>query len=340
MASSPPRTYSRIVIIKPGAVGDLLQMTPVFRALKKAYPGCGITLVVGNPSSADLFCDHPSLDEVLVFDQKGEQRTVGAQLAFLSDLRRRRFDLVLNFQRSNLRTWLMAAAILPERVLVYHKARDRAVHAVQNYLETLAPLGIESSDLALDFHPGPEAEAYARELFQRHHLDSGPVVALNPGATHGVNRWPVERFAELADLVQSELHSRALLIGGPDDVQLAGQIIDLSRTKPLSIAGTTTLPQLGAVLQSCAMLVSGDTGPMHLATAVGTPVVALFGAADPGRTGPVGTGHVVVQAPGVPCVPCRSRQCDRSVHLECMQKITAVQVVKVLRAQLQARRTL
>lgn len=329
--------YRRILIIKPGAVGDLLQMTPVFRALKRAFPDATLTMVVGHDSSARLFQHHPHLDEVIIFDRKTTHRTMESLITLMRDLRARKFDLVLNFQRSNLRTWLLVLATLPGRVLVYHKARNRTVHAVVNYLETLDPLGIELTDTSLDFHPGNDEEQYAQDLFKRHGMDSGPVIALNPGATHTVNRWPAERFAELADHVQSELHARALIVGGPDDVELAGLIVDRTRTKPLSIAGTTSLPQLGAVLKRSAIVVSGDTGPMHLATAVGTPVVALFGAADPARTGPVGPGHVVIQASDVPCVPCCSRQCDHAVYLECMQKITAMQVLKVIRAKLQAR---
>ncbi len=318
--------FDRILIIKPGAVGDLLQMTPVVRALGRTYPDARITVLVGHASSVGLLRHHPQVAEVLLFDRQVAHRSLAARLSFLRGLRRRGFDLVLNFQRSNLLTWLFIAAVLPRRVLVYHKSRDRAVHAVENYLETLAPLGIRELDHSLEFHPGEEAERTAGELFRKHGLDRGPVVALNPGATHAVNRWPVERFAELADLLQERRAARAVIVGGPDDVRLAELIREHSRTHPLSLAGATSLPELGAVLRRSSLLVSGDTGPLHMATAVGRPVVALFGAADPGRTGPAGSGHRVLRAAGLPCVPCRSRQCKHTVPLECMWRITADQV--------------
>jgi ADP-heptose:LPS heptosyltransferase len=144
-----------------------------------------------------------------------------------------------------------------------------------------------------------------------------------------VNRWPAERFAELADLL-AEGTGKAIIIGGPDDVPIAEEIISRSRSKPLSVAGKTTLLQLGAVLEKCSAAVSGDTGPLHMATAVGTRAVALFGAADPSRTGPVGHVHRVIQATGISCIPCRSRLCANPDPLLCMRSITAQTVADVV----------
>jgi heptosyltransferase II len=218
---------------------------------------------------------------------------------------------------------------------VYHKAKNRTVHAVVNYLETLAPLGISTADRALELFLDDRSRTFARELFSAHGLDSVPVIALNPGATHEVNRWPAARFAELADLMAERHSARAVIVGGPDDVPLAEKIRALSRSKPLSVAGRTDLLQLGAILERCRVLVSGDTGPLHMATAVGTKTLALFGAADPERTGPVGLGHKVIQAAGVACVPCRSRTCNNAAYLECMDRITADQVANAAAAMLQ-----
>ena len=214
-------------------------------------------------------------------------------------------------------------------MLVYHKAKNRTVHAVVNYLETLLPLGLTPADLDLELFLDDRERAYARNFFSLQGLDGKTVIALNPGATHAVNRWPTSHFAELADLITGQLHACPLIIGGPGDVPLADEIVALSRTKPISLAGRTSLLQLGAVLEKCSLLVSGDTGPLHLATAAGTNVIGLFGAADPGRTGPVGKGHRVIQAGKVPCVPCRSRRCNNQNYLECMKSITAREVADV-----------
>ncbi len=113
-----------------------------------------------------------------------------------------------------------------------------------------------------------------------------------------------------------------MLVGGPDDVLLCEEITAKAALKPLVLAGKTTLLQLAALLKQSDVLVTGDTGPMHIATAVGTPVVALFGAADPARTGPVGDRHRIVQAAEVVCVPCRSRVCRNKNYRDCMEKIS------------------
>jgi ADP-heptose:LPS heptosyltransferase len=207
---------------------------------------------------------------------------------------------------------------------------------VVNHLETLVPLGITTADVStrLEFHPGPEAKRFAGELLGQPDKTDRPVVALNPGASHPVNRWNTARFAALAQRLVGELRAEVLLIGGVADIDLSREIVEQCGVKVLDLTGKTDVLRLGGVLQRSSVLVSGDTGPMHMATAVGTPVVALFGAADPARTGPVGPGHRVIQARGVVCVPCRSRTCDNRNYLECMEAITVDEVLQAVRGLL------
>ena len=323
---SPHLPYQNILIIKPGAIGDLLQMTPVIRSLHAASPAARISLLVGSEPSTELFRHNPHVSELFVYD-----RSHTNILPLWQELRARRFDLVLNFQRSNLRAWLLAAAAFPCRVLVYHRSTSTGVHAVANYLKTLEPLGIPAPDLRLELFLDDDSRAFAQRLLSGHGLDRVPVIAVNPGASHAVNRWPAERFAELVDLIASRTSARPLITGGPGDEPLAEAVVARSRTRPVNIAGTTSLLQLGAVLERCSVLVSGDTGPMHMAAAVGTKVIALFGAADPARTGPVGVDHRLIQAEGVACVPCRSRTCTNRAYLECMENIPADRVMDAIR---------
>lgn len=329
----------RILLFKPGAIGDLLQITPVIRALRQRYPAAHITVMVGNRGTVPLFANHPDVAEVLVFDRKGEHAAWGAYLQLWRTVATRRFDLVVNFQRSNIKGWLLLLAAFPARYLVYHKARGRQVHAVLNHLETIRPLGIDPLQVSseLEFFPDPSAIEAATALWQRYNLGAGSVVALNPGASHPVNRWSTASFAVLADLLQQDAHIRVVLIGGGGDRELADEIVAQVVHPVVDLVGQTDISTTGAVLARCDVLVSGDTGPMHLATAVRTPVVALFGAADPGRTGPVGAGHSVVQAAQLPCVPCSSRTCANQRYLACMEDITPVQVLQVVTAQLSLR---
>ncbi len=323
----PESSYRKILIIKPGALGDLLQMTPVIRTLTQAFPSSEITLLVGNEPSKDIFRNNPNVSQVFIFDKKGAHRSIRSMVTLWKRIRVERFDLVLNFQRSNIKAWMLASAAFPCRLLVYQKARRRRVHAVQNYLDTIVPLGIRTSDLHLDFFPDDAARQEIDALLPNINKET-LLVALNPGASHPVNRWPVKHFAELCDSLSEKHNAKVILVGGGADVVLAQEIINLSVSKPLSFAGQTSVAQLGALLQRCEVLVSGDTGPLHLASAVGTPAIALFGAADPERTGPVGQEHRVIQAKEVGCVPCRSRTCSNKHYLECMETISAQQVIE------------
>ncbi|WP_243688462.1 glycosyltransferase family 9 protein [Geotalea toluenoxydans] len=151
-------SITNILIIKPGAIGDLLQMTPVIRALHKKLPQARISIMVGNAASIDLFRHHPLVHEVIVFDKRGEHRSFPALFKLWRRLRDQKYDLVLNYQRSNLMAWFLASAAFPCRVLVYNKARGRTVHAVVNHLETLAPLDIDLTHVEqrLEFFLGEE----------------------------------------------------------------------------------------------------------------------------------------------------------------------------------------
>ena len=322
--------FTNILIIKPGAIGDLLQMTPVIRTLKAKYPEAAVSFLVGSSQTAGLFKHHADVHETIVYDKKGEQRSFPALMDLWKRLRRNNYDLIINFQRSTMKTWFLASAAFPCRVLVYHKTKNRTVHAVVNYLETLAPLGINATDLRLELTPGAGDRAFATQLLSSQKNSTGPLIALNPGASHQVNRWSAGHFAALADMLTQKLDARVIIVGGPEDVRLAEEIAAKAGSKPLLLAGKAGLLELGAVLEQCAMLVSGDTGPLHLATAVGIPVVALFGAADPARTGPIGDGHIVIQAEKVSCVPCRSRTCSNPRYLECMEKISAESVFEAV----------
>jgi lipopolysaccharide heptosyltransferase II len=329
---------TKILIFKPGAMGDLLQLTPTIRALHTRFPHARIDILVGNDASIDLFRHHPDIANILVYDRHGEHRSFNALLSLWKQIRSRSYDLVINFQRSNLKTWFLTSAALPCRVLVYHKTRARVIHAVRDHLKTVESLGISPSGDELDLYLAEEHRSYAAALFESHDLDKRPVIAFNPGASHPVNRWGTAQFAALADRVSSELNAAVIIVGGHGDTPLAHDIDRLSGSHPLILTGTTTMLQLGAVLEKSALLVSGDTGPMHMATAVKTPVIALFGAADPSRTGPTGSGHRVLQARGLDCVPCRSRKCSNARNMECMERITVDDVFESAKEMLNQRK--
>lgn len=201
------------------------------------------------------------------------------------------------------------------------------LHAVEDHLAPLQKLGIESEDLALDFFLTEDERSAAEGIIAAHTGGERAkgIVCLNMGASHPVNRWPVDSFYRLHRLLDSE-GFRIVLIGGEEDRVLVNQFLSLGPTKVLDLVGTLSIRMSAAILSQCDILVSGDTGPLHLATAVGTRVIGLFGAADPRRTGPIGRQHTVVQ-PDLACVPCRKRRCPLTRRV-CMEAIAPEAVVQ------------
>lgn len=324
-----------ILIIKPGAMGDLLHLTPTIRGLRNRFPHARIDIMVGNTASTDLFRHHPDIAEILVYDRFGEHRSFKALLPLWQRIRNRSYDLVINFQRSNLKTWFLTSAALPCRVLVYHKTRAKVIHAVLDHLKTVERLGISPDGEELDLYLGDDHRKYAADLFETNDLDKRPVIAFNPGASNLIKCWSTGQFAALGDRLMSELGAEVIIIGGRIERPLAEEISSGMKTKPLNLVEKTSMLQLGAILSNCAVLVSGDTGPMHMATAVGTRVVALFGAIDPNRTGPVGKGHHVIQHTEISCVPCNAKKCHNNHYLECMDQISVDEVFETVKAILQ-----
>lgn len=323
-----------ILIIKPGAIGDLLHLTPLIRSIKSSHPDATISILVGSAGTAPLFKHNPHVCDTLIYDKRNKHRTISDIIGIWNEIRRRKFNLVLNFQRSNLKTWLLATAALPCHFLVYHKTRRNYVHAVDNYLETIKPLNIPITRTDLDLFVGPEDELFASQWLLSAGFTKKPVIAINPGASHPVNRWPVHQFVALLRMLEERLSANVVIVGGEQDVRLSEIIVENLASTPSVMTGKTTLLQLGALLKRCALLVTGDTGPMHIATAVGTPVVALFGAADPRRTGPIGAQNVIVRAGDIPCVPCRSRTCSNRIYQECMEHISPKMVFEAISGML------
>lgn len=283
--------------------------------------------MVGSRVTASLFKNNPFVHETIVFEKKGAHKSFSALVSLWRRIRHGHFDLVLNFQRSNLKVWFLISATFPCRVLVYHKARKRVVHAVINHLETLVPLGIDPSvaDTDLDFFPAPEDVLFADELLRDPALRGRRIIAFNPGTNHLCKCWPIERFAELGDRLVEQLGAAVLILGSKGEMALAEKIRDGMRHTVYDLTGCS-LGESGAVLKRVELLVTGDTGPMHIASAVGTRVLALYGPIAPQRSGPFGDGHRIIMHDELACCPCNSFKCTNPVFRLCMETISVDEV--------------
>jgi lipopolysaccharide heptosyltransferase I len=314
--SGAPRA---IAIVKLSALGDVVHATPVVEALADAFPSARISWLVERREAA-LLRDHPRLHEVVVVDTRGWRRTrtpralldAARSLAGLGRrLRAARFDVALDLQglvKSGLVTAAtgaplrigFAAAVSRERLNALFTNRrvtppPAARHVVDQYLALLRPLGVVPERVAFRLPASERAESRVEEVFGAAGLKPhGRVVVLNPGAGRPDKRWPVERFAALAARLVPEARARVLVVWGPGEEPEARAVA--AATPAAVLAPPTDLAELVALVRRASVLVAGDTGPLHVAAAVGTPCVGLYGPTAAARNGPYGAGHHALSA--------------------------------------------
>ncbi|MEM7310287.1 MAG: glycosyltransferase family 9 protein [Planctomycetota bacterium] len=304
----PAGLADRVLVVRLGAIGDVANALIVATAIKQSHPDVQVGWAV-HDLALPLVDGHPSVDRVHLWRRGGGMEGFSS---FLREVRAERYGLVIDLQRI-FKSALVARLSHAPRTLGFDRARakegswmwtrekippgDPGAHMVLQYLEFVRHLGLPSYALhELPAHP--EADAWAAELVDE--LARPPIV-LNLGASKKPNRWPPERFGQLARWIVDEQGTPVCLTGGPGDAELGDAAWRTLGAEPQArnLVGATSLPQLIALLRRARLVVSCDTGAMHLAAAVGTPIVALFGPADPGRTGPWGDQHRVVRAPGI-----------------------------------------
>lgn len=295
----------KVLVVRLGAIGDVVNALVFATALKEARPETKIGWVV-HGLARPLVEGHPSVDRVHHWPRGSGIGEV------VRDLRAAEYGLAVDLQRIT-KSALLARMSGAARVLGYDRARakegswlwtrehipagDRRAHMVEQYMEFARYLGCGDLTPRRVLPVDPKAEAEAAAFVDE--LGGAPVVVC-VGATKPPNRWAPERFGQLAAAVSAELDAPVVLAGAPNEREVADLAIAAAGGAPRvhDSVGATDLPELIALLSRARLFVGCDTGPMHVAAAVDTPVVALFGPADSRRTGPYGEGHCVVQAPG------------------------------------------
>ena len=326
------------LIIKLRYIGDVLLATPTVRAIKAAHQDVRVTMMV-NRGTEDVLSGNPDMDEILVLD-KG---SMAAQSQLVAGLRRRRFDTVIDLtdgDRSAFLSWISGA---PVRIGFNDEQRWRGHyytqvvqpvpgirHRIDRDLEALKPLGIQaaSKDPRLWLTP-EEANSADQLLVQLGVQPSHMIVILQPGARYWFKAWPPDRYAELADRLTSQYGCQVLIGGSTQDVDLAEQIRQIAKSSPINAAGRTTIKQFAAIVKKSALFVGSDSGAMHIASAVGTPVVALFGPSNPREWGPRG-GPTEVLYKELDCRSCFHPTCIRGEE-NCMRLITVEEVYTAAR---------
>ncbi|HET9844133.1 MAG TPA: putative lipopolysaccharide heptosyltransferase III [Nitrospira sp.] len=321
-----------ILSIKLRYLGDVLLATPTWQALKAAYPGARLTVIV-NRGTEDILQSNPHIDEVLSL----ERGSLVQQYRFIANIRRRRFDTVVDLtdgDRAALLTWISGAGVRigfnaehrwTGRCYTRIITSDAGVHRIERDLSALAPLAIPVFDRIPKMWLTEEDDAAAGDLLRRLGVQSDkPRVVIQPGARYWFKAWPSERFAELADHVADRYGCQVLVAGSPQEATLAETVVRQAKHRLVSIAGLSRVRTLAALLKGSALFVGNDTGAMHIAAAVGTPVVGLFGPSNPMEWGPRG-GPAEVMYKGLDCRDCFHPTCRRAEQ-NCMKLITVAEV--------------
>ena len=323
----------KILILKPSSLGDVVQALPVLRLIKLHHPGSEIFWWV-DASLAPLLEGDPDLAGVIPFHRRRWTSPFrwGEAWVSLRTIQAHRFDWVIDLQsllRSGVVAWLAGGAL----TLGLDDPREGATafydlvvprpsyhtHAVDWYLGALPLLGVP---MHRDFTWLPERKEVAQAMREKWHPDAGRWIALQPGARWLNKRWPVEHFTELVRMLSHRFADvRFAILGGQADRELGERIAREDHARCLDLTGRTTLPEMIEWTRHCELMITNDTGPMHVAAALNKPVVALFGPTEPRRTGPYGQLDRVLQH-DLPCVPCMKDSCRYHQPFECLRGIT------------------
>ena len=335
-------TPSSILIIKPCCLGDVLMATPVIAALRQAFPRARVDFAVGGWARA-MVENNPHLDGLVDCGPvgSGSHYSWREYLDLVRRIRAGGYEACFVLDRSPLISLLPYLGGVPQRVGLDSRGRGFSLtvgvpvagpkHEAELYLDTVRAVGVEVNEPRLEFYPTEENRRHVAEMLRA--APQVPLVVIhpaggsNPGMILSAKRWPPQRFAALADRLVEERSAQVFLVGGPDDGPIAAAIKDGMKQKSCDLMGQLTFGQLGALLERCDLFVGHDTGAMHLAVAVGAPVIAIFGPSDPQTYGPYNENSVALWR-DVGCNPCllHGRWDTACRRFRCIEAVTVEEV--------------
>ncbi|MEN6414727.1 MAG: glycosyltransferase family 9 protein [Veillonellales bacterium] len=324
-------SIKKILVINLAFIGDVLLTTPVTRALRENYPGADIDMLVV-PVAEPIARLNPYIHQTLVYDKRGKHKKPSQLWQLIRQLRQQDYDLTVstNFAlRGSMVAWASGAryragydAQHAKWFLTHVAASHRPVirHEAENQLDVLKPLGITTGNTSLTLQINPLDRQKAEEKVKR--TPEKSLVVLCPAGSYPRKSWTVEGYAALLQSLSSQ--ADCCLIGGPKEQACLEQINHRAGNLAQVFGGTLTLGESSALISQADLLITVDTAPLHIAQAVDTPVLALFGPTDPKGWGPRGPRDIVLQAPAA-CAPCWGKgNCERHA---CMEQISSDQVV-------------
>lgn len=334
----------KILIVKLSSIGDVVHTLPALYVLRNAYPSAKIDWLVEEEPS-NILIGHPLLNEVLIVKKRGWLKNFRATYSIAKKLRALNYDIVLDFQglfKSGLWVFLskgkrrigfdksreLSHLFLNERLPAYNPDK----HAVDRYLDIAEYLKANRSKVEFPIAISENEKKKVYGLLKANGIWEGtPFVVVNRMARWETKQWGVKKFAALCSEVINRFSCRVALVGASSGKENK-EIVALTDNRAVDLSGKTTLKELAYLISLSQMMITVDSGPMHIAAAMGVPVIAIFGPTAPWRTGPYGALHTVIRKE-LPCSPCFSRVCKGKDTL-CMKEILAEDVIKAVERQL------
>ncbi|MDH4268033.1 MAG: putative lipopolysaccharide heptosyltransferase III [Deltaproteobacteria bacterium] len=343
------KKIKKILLIRLRNIGDVLLTVPTIRAFREAYPWTFIAALV-NAGTEEMLTGNPLLNEVLVFDPAWKSLPLGQRLKkemnFLREVRQRRFDLAINLTEGDRGAFLCWASRASEKIgltkrdgtfwwkkLIYNHGLpipNGSAHVVDQILEVPHHLGLNIADKRVEIYFSPADKEIIDQLLMKEGVGArDPLVHIHPTSRWLFKCWRDEGMAKVIDELQATGKVRVVLTGGPEKKELdkIERILEHCQTHPLNLAGRTSLKQLAALSRRCLFFIGVDTAPMHIAAAVGTPVIALFGPSGEVSWRPWGPGHVVIKK-DLDCRPCGRDGCQGSKRSRCLEEISEEEVLR------------
>ena len=344
-------SIKNILIVKIVGIGDTVLMIPNLKKMKKTYENLKIIALL-TPLSSGILFDQPQIDEVIIYDVLGEHRGVLGFMGIISLLRKKKIDVVIDFEQHIKLITVISFLTGAKKIIGFNNdtiRRGRLLtdqvplmgdkHMFESYNDLLRPLRIHSINGRLERIWISQSDSnYVEEWLERRNVVNGDtLVGIHVGSSDRAKarRWPMDRFAELADRI-IEIHKAKIVFTGKySEIPLIKDVVQCMKYKPLIAAGHMSLKQLAAMIDRMYLFISNDTGPLHISAAMGTTTIGLFGPNDPVRYRPYGSNNYAIYK-NLPCSPCinihagKVPKCKNLKYMECMERITVDDVWEVV----------
>ncbi|MFW8599946.1 lipopolysaccharide heptosyltransferase II [Desulfobacterota bacterium M19] len=318
----------KILIRATNWIGDAIMTTPAVRTIRRNFPDAEISILV-HPWVADVFSASPYIDRIIPYQKKSVHSGLSGMRRLSRELRRQNFDLAILLQNAFEAALIAKLAGIPlrlgysrdcRRMLLSHaiglKKQRKNIHQVHYYQGLLADAGFELGPDELFLKISQENKDSAACFINS---GKGPLIGFNPGAAYGpAKRWPAEKYADLAHRAERKYQARIMVFGTDDDRQAAAVIARRCKNI-IDLTGRTSLAEAMALIERCRVFVTNDSGLMHVAAALKTPLAAIFGSTNPVTTGPFSKNNIILRQP-LPCSPCMETHC-RQNNFACMENI-------------------